>query len=48
MNRFVSIFNVTFEFLDVLTDGVADLAVTLLLATSRRVAEAMRSVRVRR
>ncbi len=30
----------------VLTDGVADLAITLLLATARRVSEAMRTVRV--
>jgi lactate dehydrogenase-like 2-hydroxyacid dehydrogenase len=32
--------------LDVLTDAVADLGVTLLLATSRRISEAMRTVRV--
>jgi len=30
----------------VLTDGVADLAITLLLETARRVSEAMRTVRV--
>ena len=32
--------------LGVLTDATADLAVTLLLATARRISEAMRTVRV--
>ena len=34
--------------LGVLTDATADLAVTLLLATARRTAEAMRAVKVSR
>ena len=36
----------TYRSLGVLTDGVADLAICLLLATSRRVSEAMQAVRV--
>lgn len=32
---------------DVLVDGVSELAVTLLLATSRRIVESMKTVRVR-